>query len=229
MKGNVWLFIFIADLFTDLLSIYYKWDNVRYITKPLIVILLLIYCVQVAKRKLKSISFLLTALLFSLAGDIFLLFDSKNPNLFIFGLVSFLIAHVFYILLFLQIKKISQPLQKPYWWLVLLVSIYTISLFLILSPALGSLKIPVLIYASVLSIMFLSSAHAFNILQPAGKLCITGAGLFVISDSLLAINKFYHSFAFAGLLVMLTYSFAQLFIVLGVLRHKWRSWSELFY
>jgi len=223
MKGNVWLFIFIADLFTDLLSLYYRWDNARYVTKPLIVILLFIYCVQVAKEKIKSFSFLLTALLFSLLGDIFLLFDAKNPNLFIFGLISFLIAHIFYILLFIQIKKINQPLQKPYWWLILLVCCYTISLFLLLSPTLGSLKIPVLIYASVLSVMFLSSVHAFNISQPAGKLCIAGAGLFVISDSLLAINKFYQPFAFAGLVVMLTYSLAQLFIVLGVLRHKWRS------
>jgi uncharacterized membrane protein YhhN len=223
MKYNIWLLIFIADLFTDLLSVFYKWNEIRYATKPLIVILLFIYCIQSVKGKVKPISFLLTALSFSLAGDIFLLFDSKNPNLFIFGLASFLIAHIFFILLFFQIKKANQPLRKPYWWLVLLVFIYTIFLFLFLNPSLGSLKIPVLIYASVLSMMFLSGAHAFDISQAAGKLCIAGAGLFVISDSLLAINKFYQPFAFAGLLVMLTYSLAQLFIVLGVLRHKWRG------
>ena len=222
MKYNIWLIFFIADLFTDLLSVFYKWNEVRYFSKPLITILLFIYCIEKAKAKIKSISFLLIALIFSLAGDFFLLFDAINPSLFIFGLISFLIAHVFYILLFLKIKKTNRPSQKPYWWLILLVSMYTVSLFLLLYNSLGSLKIPVLIYASVLSMMFLSSAHAFDINKISGKLCIAGAALFVMSDSLLAINKFYFPFSSAGLLVMLTYSFAQLFIVLGVLRNNFR-------
>ena len=44
---------------------------------------------------------------------------------------------------------------------------------------------------------------------------MTGALLFVISDSLLAINKFYQPFSIADNLIMLTYGFAQFYIVTG--------------
>ena len=46
---------------------------------------------------------------------------------------------------------------------------------------------------------------------------MTGALLFVISDSVLAINKFYQSFELAGIVIMLTYGFAQLFIIEGAI------------
>jgi uncharacterized membrane protein YhhN len=46
-----------------------------------------------------------------------------------------------------------------------------------------------------------------------------GAVLFVVSDSLLAINKFYSSFELAGVLIMLTYGMAQLLIVTGAINY----------
>jgi len=45
---------------------------------------------------------------------------------------------------------------------------------------------------------------------------LTGALLFIISDSLLAINKFIHPFDFANLLVMMSYAFAQLLLITGI-------------
>jgi uncharacterized membrane protein YhhN len=48
---------------------------------------------------------------------------------------------------------------------------------------------------------------------------MTGALLFVVSDSTLAINKFYQSFEIAGVVIMLTYGLAQLFIVEGANRY----------
>ena len=48
---------------------------------------------------------------------------------------------------------------------------------------------------------------------------ISGALLFITSDSLLAINKFYSSFQYAGILIMLTYGIAQLLITLGAARY----------
>jgi len=43
--------------------------------------------------------------------------------------------------------------------------------------------------------------------------------LFVISDSVLAINKFYQPFEAANVIIMLTYGLAQLFIVTGAIRY----------
>ncbi len=53
----------------------------------------------------------------------------------------------------------------------------------------------------------------------AGKLMMIGAVFFLLSDSLLAINKFYRPFELAGILVMLTYGLAQLFITEGAIRY----------
>jgi uncharacterized membrane protein YhhN len=55
--------------------------------------------------------------------------------------------------------------------------------------------------------------------KPAGKWMMLGALLFVISDSILAINKFYQPFEAAGVLIMLTYGLAQFFIVEGAGRY----------
>jgi uncharacterized membrane protein YhhN len=66
--------------------------------------------------------------------------------------------------------------------------------------------------------MLVSCIAVFGFSKRAGKTCIAGAVLFVLSDSLLAINKFHHPFPEAGLLIMLIYIMAQLFIVTGICR-----------
>jgi uncharacterized membrane protein YhhN len=53
-----------------------------------------------------------------------------------------------------------------------------------------------------------------------------GALLFVISDSVLAINKFYQSFDFAGIIIILTYCLAQLFIIEGAMRYITSDYKE---
>jgi uncharacterized membrane protein YhhN len=99
---------------------------------------------------------------------------------------------------------------------VFLVLVYVGILFYILKPGTGSLKVPVLVYASVLGAMLLTAIHAFHFpAQLAGAFCVTGAMLFVISDSLLALDKFYSPFKAAPLLVMTTYCLAQLLLVTG--------------
>jgi uncharacterized membrane protein YhhN len=64
--------------------------------------------------------------------------------------------------------------------------------------------------------MFMLAMHMFFIKNiSAGKWMMVGALLFVISDSTLAINKFYKPFEMAGVIIMLTYGAAQFFIVKG--------------
>jgi uncharacterized membrane protein YhhN len=64
--------------------------------------------------------------------------------------------------------------------------------------------------------MFLLALHMLFIKNKgAGKLMMFGALLFVASDSILAINKFYLPFEFAGIFIMLTYGLAQLLITIG--------------
>jgi uncharacterized membrane protein YhhN len=51
----------------------------------------------------------------------------------------------------------------------------------------------------------------------AGRYCIAGAFLFLCSDSVLALNKFYQAFPGAGVLIMLSYGLAQFAIAKGSL------------
>jgi uncharacterized membrane protein YhhN len=100
------------------------------------------------------------------------------------------------------------------------VVVYYAALITLLSPYLADMKIPVLVYGIVISFMFMLAMHMLFIKhKTAGKWMMFGASLFVISDSVLAINKFYQSFEAAGIIIMLTYGLAQLFIVHGAVRY----------
>ena len=82
------------------------------------------------------------------------------------------------------------------------------------------MKIPVLVYGIVISVMFLLSLHMLFVKnKEAGKLMMFGPLLFIASDSILAVNKFYEPFEYAGIAIMLTYGIAQLLITLGAVRY----------
>ena len=69
MQGIGWLILFIADLIFDLVSIYFRWNDLRYITKPLLTILLGVYSFQLLRSAPFLLLFILTALGLSGAGD----------------------------------------------------------------------------------------------------------------------------------------------------------------
>lgn len=210
------VYIYCIDLLIELAAIIFKLESVRIISKPLLMILLVL---GVASSKIRPAVFkylLLAALFFSLLGDLFLLFDEADSLYFIGGLLSFLIAHLFYIVLFVKMKTILNPGSKINKRAVFFLLLYVGVLFVLLYPKLGALKIPVLLYALVLASMFITSLYACSLSIRWQNACIVGALLFLLSDSILALNKFQNPFPTASFLVMLTYGLAQLFIVLGV-------------
>jgi uncharacterized membrane protein YhhN len=78
-----------------------------------------------------------------------------------------------------------------------------------------------MIYALAITLMALTALFRYGRTNSTSFLLIfIGAVLFMVSDSLLAINKFHHAFSAAGALVMLTYSVAQFLIVEGALAHE---------
>jgi uncharacterized membrane protein YhhN len=219
-KSRIFLYLFIFDLLVDLAAVYKGWAMIRIVTKPLLMILLLVFVsirletVTAEKRLLQS------AIVGSLLGDIFLLLDNGSSIWFMLGLISFLVAHIFYIILFIRIRRKNQPRKKWNILVIILLAAYVGFFFYLLYPGLGSLKVPVIIYALVLAAMLGTAFHAFAITkQTYGMITVVGAFLFLVSDSLLAINKFYTSFFLSSVLIMFTYALAQLFIVLGVSKY----------
>jgi uncharacterized membrane protein YhhN len=219
MRKNFWIILFLIILAADLTAVFLDKEGLRYFTKPLIVISLILYFISQTSFVQSGLKkWVLFALGFSLGGDIFLLFEVKGPVFFLLGLSSFLIAHIFYIVFF-HLIRIRENIAGNI-LLLLVVVVYYTALMTILSPFLENMKLPVRIYGVVISFMLLLALHTgFITNKKASLLMITGAVLFIISDSMLALNKFYAAFEYAGIGVMLSYGMAQLFIVEGAIKY----------
>jgi len=84
---------------------------------------------------------------------------------------------------------------------------------------LGALKAPVLLYVTALTTMaWLAFGRKGSSPRNSYQLVATGASLFMLSDSILAINKFYSEIIVVDVWVMTTYAAAQFCIVLGLIR-----------
>lgn len=212
--------IFAIALFAELFALFFQMPQMQIFTKPSLM-LILIFWFWANTRSLGSLKYwIISALIFSWFGDVFLLFEKQYKIFFIFGLTSFLLAHLCYIVYFYQIRKMNAIKFSPKILISLAVLIYVVSLFSLLAPKLNSLQFPVLFYSLTLAAMLLTSFHAFDVKKHSfAKLCIAGTLLFVVSDSLLAINRFYQTFEFANILVMLTYAVAQFLITIGALEN----------
>jgi len=210
---------FAVALITDLSGIYLKSDILIYVAKPLIVITLIFYFLSATKGiQSDLIIIIIRALTFSWLGDLVLMFESLDKKVFFIGLLAFLFAHLRYIKFFSMVRMGEKIKLKP--GFILLVVVYYSGLIFLLFNDLHELKIPVMVYGIVISIMFLLALHMLFIKnKEAGNLMMLGALLFVASDSILAINKFYESFEYAGIAIMLTYAIAQLLITLGAVRY----------
>ena len=213
MKKNTWIVVFLIALAADLIFIYSNTETWRYISKPLVTISLVIYFIsQVTGVESPLKKWIISGLIFSCLGDIFLLFQKDN-RFFLFGLSAFLLAHLMYIFFFHQVRIIERLRGKA--WLLLPIAVYYAFIITWLSPYLDEMKIPVRIYAVVISFMFMLALHMLYISnKKAGLYMAAGAFIFVISDSLLALDK-YKVYDVPDTLIMLTYALAQFFIVMG--------------
>jgi len=216
MRKESWLIVFFIALAADtILTVTIIPTFYRIFSKPLIVLSLLIYF-ELATAGINSTikKWIIASLFLSIAGDILLLFETNASMFFIAGLVAFLIAHVCYIIAFNKIRISEQVRFKP--TLLLPTLLYYFALMIILFPSLGPMKIPVAVYGLVICIML---GMALQLLRLQNRLMagmlLAGAVLFIASDSMLAFNKFYAPWQYAGVLIMLTYGLAQFFVTIS--------------
>ena len=150
-----------------------------------------------------------TGLAFSLLGDIALMFPEKW---FTAGLAAFLTAHVFYILAFKP-----GPGHRASVGIFLPFVLYGLLMFFILAPGLGKLKLPVLVYVAAITVMAGFAAGRFVDLGGSRPLlAFAGAVLFLISDSVLAYDRFGRKIGPAQIIILGTYFPAQLLIALSI-------------
>jgi alkylglycerol monooxygenase len=149
---------------------------------------------------------LIAALACSLAGDVFLMLPGK----FIPGLVSFLLAHLCYIALFRRDAPWFPSGRALAATLALAAAMYAY-----LFPTLpGALRVPVAAYAVVIALMAAQAIGRAVVLRDAHAAGVAaGAALFMLSDSLLAINKFATPLPMAQFWVLASYYAAQVLFV----------------
>lgn len=205
------LILTLCAFFSGALAIYFQYKERRfhiYFFKPLTLAFIIAIALTQGFPHTHYARAIILGLLFSLAGDVFLI----NHERFIHGLASFLIAHLFYIAAFI--------LFVPSGWLFLsaLPVLLCLGLMLvILWSSLGKMKLPVVIYMIVLALMSWQSLHRWLAIGDAKTaLAAFGALFFMASDSILAINKFKYNFRSAQLLLLTTYFIAQWLIALSI-------------
>ena len=218
MKNKLYLSVYIGFSVFYLLITAFNQEEIARILKPFLLPLLVVAVYLSEKFKTKTL--LLTALTFSWIGDVILLFANKGEIYFILGLVAFLVSHVFYIVLFSK-QAISKTIKNKisFGAGIGLIVIYFLMMISTLAPKLGSLTIPVVIYAVVISTMlFYALKGSFQWNTIPYQSVLIGAIFFISSDSILAFNKFDQPIPYASFLIMITYLAAQFCIVWGILK-----------
>ena len=197
------LFAVFAIIF--ILSTYYAPYSLSWLVKILPMLILIFITLKQSESTTDKL--FLTGLIFSMAGDFFL--DYDRVNWFIFGLVSFLTAHLFYLMCL-------WPVERKRLVAVIFYPLFGIAMFSIITPGLGELFVPVVAYMSILLFMGI-----FTVISKKSNLwLIIGGVSFIISDSLLAFDKFYTPIAYSHVLIMVTYYFAQFSLVKGVFKNR---------
>lgn len=197
----LFLLISIADIYTIVAGN----RDLEMIAKPLITTsLIVLYLLSVKKPNFWYVS----AVFFCFWGDVLLMFPKK---FFVLGLASFLLAHVFYIAISSKfLSKVSPAkilLHSLPFLAILGVLMYTIY------PNLGGLLIPVIVYGIVISVFGVVTFLVYTSEKTTTNLWLfLGALTFILSDSILALNKFYESSEILGISIMITYIVAQYLI-----------------
>lgn len=197
----LFLLISIADIY----AILAENQVIEMIAKPLITTsLVVLYLLSVKKPNFWYVS----ALFFAFWGDVLLLFADR---FFVLGLASFLLAHVIYIMIssrFLQKASITKIITHSLPFLIILAV-----LLYIIYPNLGELLIPVVVYGVVICVFGVVSFLVYSNEKSTENLWLfLGAVTFILSDSVLAINKFYEASEVLGITIMITYIIAQFLI-----------------
>jgi len=154
----------------------------------------------------------ITGLVFSLGGDVALMFQ-EDKKAFRLGLVLFLLAHIVYTAIFTIIGQFSG--LSAICALVMLLS--GLGIYRLIQSKLGNMKVPVIAYIVIISLMVIQSVSVFanpDISDFHGTMMVIGAILFYISDVILAANRFWRPWKYNRISLTFYYS-GQMLIALA--------------
>ncbi len=215
----MYILIILAFIFAALesLALWKGWRKLEFVAKPAVMVCLFIWLSATAGLQGALLWFGI-GILFSLAGDIALLFIDR---FFAFGLIAFLLAHLAYLVGF----NVPFPESLGVWafGIAIVVGLSAVRLLRRIVEGvrknLPRLVVPIIVYSTVITLMLLSAL--LTLFRPewnstAAYLVSLGAFLFYLSDIILAWNKFVSPIKNGRMLNIGIYHLAQIAIVVGV-------------
>jgi uncharacterized membrane protein YhhN len=216
---SIWLILAFIFAALEALAVGREWGRLEYLAKPAVMLCLFAWLYTATGLQGMALWFGV-GLLFSLAGDIFLMISLDR--LFLPGLISFLLAHLAYIAGF------KDQIQAASGASLFLLAILAVSAVRVIRRIAGALRargqdrlvVPISVYSGVISIMLFAAMS--TIFDPAWNtgasfLVSLGAFLFYLSDVILAWNRFVSPIAHGRLLNILTYHLGQIGLIAGVI------------
>jgi len=204
----------------DWISVGKNWRKLEYFAKPAVMLALLAW-IGISNGFQGPYLWFALGVFFSLGGDVFLMLPREQ---FILGLISFLLGHVCYLIGF---NSTGLFFNFPLAVVILVVAAAASQIYLKIAAGLrashqDALRIPVLIYTIVISLMLISALA--TLIRPewrfsAAAIASSGALLFFISDALLAWNKFVKPLPRGRVTSIIPYHLGQIGIVLGAALH----------
>jgi uncharacterized membrane protein YhhN len=232
-------YLYIATAAVEIYAEATQNEVVRFFSKPLLMILLSAFYAQTVAGKWNKLhKFLAASLVFAWLGDVALMFVPKsfdditlmglpkNPNFFLVGLAGFLVAHMLYAIAFGNVaNKTKTPLLRRKFWVAIPLLVYMVTLLYYLVPAINDNPLtkpflgPVVIYSAAIATMVAFALNRYGrVNDKSFALVFGGALLFMLSDSIIAVNKFLHPFETSGIFIMVLYIAGQYFIAKGALQ-----------
>jgi uncharacterized membrane protein YhhN len=218
--------LFLAILLFHCLSIAMGWSDLRFYSKLMLVPMLMLLLGLFKGMSFQKQSWLpWLGLLGAFSGDWLLALSGEQY--FLFGMLGFMTTHVCNSLYFLQLQPLKPGKLQPA-FLAFAILIITCSLIVFqIKDQLGPMLLPIVAYMGLISLMTILAANlaaSETLHSMALKYFIPGASFFVLSDGLLALNKFLWNRHDLDIPVMITYGLAVLLLTLGFINTEW--WTK---
>ncbi len=212
-----------AGVFLLVMSTLSFWPHVKafpwleFLSRPLIMISLgIYYIINIPRNYTWQHLIFGIGLFFALLGDILSLFE--HEIIYYFVIVCFMICQLSYT--YVLYHERSGWIQKhPY--VLLFFVFYALLLLSVLWSNLDQLKAIAIVYAFViLSMGAMAINRKGNVSQKSYVLVLSGSVLFIISDSLIAIDRYTYNLPYEGISIMSIYMIAQYSLVIGYLENQ---------
>ncbi len=208
-----YLFIIVANVY----ALIFQNQLVSMVAMPSIAISLMLYLLFKTRLQESFQKLIFSGLVFSLAGDVQLLFSTSAGFYLLTALLATLMSYLFYAAAYyIDYKRDSKQTKRVGNILIVFLFLITVSFYIAGSKNLNEFRYPALAYLLVLSIMTVLAGYRHKrVNRRSFKLILTGSFAFVLSDISIGYYHFIESEEMIMLSYMVAYLIAQYLVIIG--------------